>query len=144
VCNGVYLQAGDLSRSPLEVTPLAGHVTGRFRAAQAKGFDVNPVTWSYSRTTASRSAAPIATACRSMPTTPSCERGCSPTSAQLYLRDPGGNLVEVDAAGVSALPEEIRAERKRLADVNPQDDENLRARLYLDGVAQSSAESPVS
>jgi catechol 2,3-dioxygenase-like lactoylglutathione lyase family enzyme len=65
-------------------------------------------------------------------------------TAQLYLRDPGGNLVEVDAAGVSALPEEIRAERKRLADVNPQDDENLRARLYLDGVAQSSAESPVS
>jgi hypothetical protein len=45
VCNGVYLKAGDLSRSPLEVTPLAGHVTGRFRAAQGKGFDVNPVTW---------------------------------------------------------------------------------------------------
>jgi predicted nucleotidyltransferase len=45
VCNGVYLKAGDLSRSPLEVTPLAGHVTGRFRAAHGKGFDVNPVTW---------------------------------------------------------------------------------------------------
>jgi catechol 2,3-dioxygenase-like lactoylglutathione lyase family enzyme len=65
-------------------------------------------------------------------------------TAQLYLRDPGGNLVEVDAPGVSALPEEIRAERKRLADVNPQDAENLSARLYLGGVAQSSAESPVS
>lgn len=28
VCNGIYLRAGDLSISPLEVTPLAGHVTG--------------------------------------------------------------------------------------------------------------------
>jgi catechol 2,3-dioxygenase-like lactoylglutathione lyase family enzyme len=65
-------------------------------------------------------------------------------TAQLYLRDPGGNLVEVDAPGVSALPEEIRAERKRLADVNPQDAENLSARLYLERAAQSSAESPVS
>ncbi len=45
MCNGVYLKAGDLSLSPLEVTPLAGHVTGRFRAAPRKGFDVNPVTW---------------------------------------------------------------------------------------------------
>jgi hypothetical protein len=45
VCNGVYLQADDLLRSPLEVTPLAGHVAGRFRAATREGFDVNPVTW---------------------------------------------------------------------------------------------------
>ena len=45
VCNGIYLRAGDLSISPLEVTPLAGHVTGRFRVATREGFDVNPVTW---------------------------------------------------------------------------------------------------
>ncbi|MBV9838726.1 MAG: nucleotidyltransferase domain-containing protein, partial [Solirubrobacterales bacterium] len=45
ICNGVYITAGDLSRSPLEVTPLAGHVAGRFRAASRDGFDVNPVTW---------------------------------------------------------------------------------------------------
>jgi Domain of unknown function (DUF4111) len=45
VCNGIYLRAGDLSLSPLEVVPLAGHVTGRFRAATREGFDVNPVTW---------------------------------------------------------------------------------------------------
>ena len=45
VCNGVYLKGSDLSRSPLEVTPLAGHVAGRFRAASREGFDVNPVTW---------------------------------------------------------------------------------------------------
>lgn len=45
VCNGIYLASGDLSRSPLEVTPLAGHVAGRFRIAAREGFDVNPVTW---------------------------------------------------------------------------------------------------
>jgi hypothetical protein len=28
-----------------EVTAVAGHVAGRFRAAQRSGFDVNPVTW---------------------------------------------------------------------------------------------------
>ena len=37
VCNGIYLRPGDLSRSPREVTPLAGHVTGRFRAASREG-----------------------------------------------------------------------------------------------------------
>jgi hypothetical protein len=45
VCNGTYLRAGDLSTSPLEVTPLAAHVAGRFRVAPREGFDVNPVTW---------------------------------------------------------------------------------------------------
>jgi len=45
VCNGPYLRNGDLSRSPLEVTPLAAHVAGRFRTAPRHGFDVNPVTW---------------------------------------------------------------------------------------------------
>jgi hypothetical protein len=45
VCNGIYLKRGDLSRSPLEVTPVAGHVAGRFRVADCGGFDVNPVTW---------------------------------------------------------------------------------------------------
>ena len=45
VCNGVYLRHGDLSRSALEVTPIAGHVGGRFRVGERAGFDVNPVTW---------------------------------------------------------------------------------------------------
>jgi hypothetical protein len=45
VGNGFYLRSGDLARSPLEVTPLAGHVSGRFRIAEREGFDVNPVTW---------------------------------------------------------------------------------------------------
>jgi catechol 2,3-dioxygenase-like lactoylglutathione lyase family enzyme len=53
-------------------------------------------------------------------------------AVQLYLRDPGGNLVEVDSPGVGRLPDAIRAELKRLADVHPQNDENERAKLYLD------------
>jgi predicted nucleotidyltransferase len=45
VCNGIYLRGGGLERSPLEVTPLAAQVSGRFRIAPRRGFDVNPVTW---------------------------------------------------------------------------------------------------
>jgi hypothetical protein len=44
VCNGSYVTPDALTRSPLEVTPLAGHVAGHFGAGQP-GFDVNPVTW---------------------------------------------------------------------------------------------------
>lgn len=43
VCNGVYVLSEDVARSPLEVVPMASHVSGRFRAGRA--FDVNPVTW---------------------------------------------------------------------------------------------------
>ena len=35
----------DLSRSPLELTPIAGHVAGRFRVGEPADFDANPVTW---------------------------------------------------------------------------------------------------
>lgn len=45
VCNGVYVRSGDLARSPLEITPLAGCVAGRFRTGTHEGFDINPVTW---------------------------------------------------------------------------------------------------
>src|SRR5947209_16589590 len=45
VCNGIYLTEGDLAGSPLQVTPLAAHVAGRFRVGERRGFDVNPVTW---------------------------------------------------------------------------------------------------
>ena len=43
ICNGVYVTATDPARSPLEVTPIASHVAGRFLVGE--GFDVNPVTW---------------------------------------------------------------------------------------------------
>src|SRR3954465_2933668 len=50
---------------------------------------------------------------------------------QLYLRDPSGNLVELDQHGVERLPDDIRAQVRRLADVQPQSEENLSARLYV-------------
>jgi catechol 2,3-dioxygenase-like lactoylglutathione lyase family enzyme len=50
---------------------------------------------------------------------------------QLYLRDPGGNLVEIDQHGVERLPEDIRAALMGIWDINPQDDENMRGRLFV-------------
>jgi catechol 2,3-dioxygenase-like lactoylglutathione lyase family enzyme len=50
---------------------------------------------------------------------------------QLYVRDPAGNLVELDFDGVDRLPEDLRAEVKPLWDFNPQDDEQMSARLYV-------------
>lgn len=50
---------------------------------------------------------------------------------QLYLRDPGGNLVELDARGASTLPQAMRDEMVRLAEIQPQSEENLRGRLHL-------------
>jgi catechol 2,3-dioxygenase-like lactoylglutathione lyase family enzyme len=51
--------------------------------------------------------------------------------AQTYLRDPAGNLLEIDTPGAGRLPEALRREMKRLVDVHPQDEDNLRARLPL-------------
>lgn len=56
-------------------------------------------------------------------------RGC----VQLYLRDPAGNLVEVDWPDVRTLDPSIMADAKRLADARPQSAENLRATLFLGG-----------
>ena len=50
---------------------------------------------------------------------------------QLYLRDPAGNLVEVNAPGASRIAPEIRREVRRLAEVREQSPENLEARLLL-------------
>jgi len=50
---------------------------------------------------------------------------------QLYVRDPAGNLVEIDQAGVDRLPEDLRALLKGLWDFNPQDEENMRGRLFV-------------
>ncbi len=50
---------------------------------------------------------------------------------QLYIRDPGGNLVEVNSADARALSEDIRKELVRLEDREPQNDANRRAELYL-------------
>jgi catechol 2,3-dioxygenase-like lactoylglutathione lyase family enzyme len=50
---------------------------------------------------------------------------------QLYVRDPAGNLMEVDHHGVDRLPDDLRAQLKPLSELNPQDAENLRGRLYV-------------
>jgi catechol 2,3-dioxygenase-like lactoylglutathione lyase family enzyme len=50
---------------------------------------------------------------------------------QLYLRDPSGNLVELDCAGVERLPEDIRSQLKPLAETFPQSEEQLRGRLFV-------------
>lgn len=53
--------------------------------------------------------------------------------AQTYLRDPAGNLVEIDTPGASRLPEQLRSQLRRLEDMRPQTPENLSARLYTGG-----------
>jgi lactoylglutathione lyase len=50
---------------------------------------------------------------------------------QLYIRDPGGNLVEVNWPDARALSDEVRREIVRLQDRQPQDESNRRAELYL-------------
>ena len=49
---------------------------------------------------------------------------------QMYLRDPAGNLVEIDCPDGSTLDRGIVTGIVRLADVVPQGEENRRARLY--------------
>lgn len=53
-------------------------------------------------------------------------------SVQLYLRDPAGNLVEVDWPDIATLDRAVAADVKRRADIHPQSEENLRATLFLD------------
>jgi catechol 2,3-dioxygenase-like lactoylglutathione lyase family enzyme len=50
---------------------------------------------------------------------------------QLYIRDPGGNLLEVNWPDARTLSEEIRVDMVRHAERHPQDESNRRAALYL-------------
>lgn len=50
---------------------------------------------------------------------------------QLYVRDPAGNLLEIDHHGVDRLPDDLRAELKGLWEFNPQDDEQMSGRLFV-------------
>jgi catechol 2,3-dioxygenase-like lactoylglutathione lyase family enzyme len=49
---------------------------------------------------------------------------------QMYLRDPGGNLVEVDCPDVSVLNRDVISDIVPLADIAAQDDRSRTARLY--------------
>jgi catechol 2,3-dioxygenase-like lactoylglutathione lyase family enzyme len=50
---------------------------------------------------------------------------------QLYLRDPAGNLIEIDHYGVDRLPEDIREKLKPLWEFNPQSEEQMAGRLFV-------------
>ena len=50
---------------------------------------------------------------------------------QLYVRDPAGNLVEIDHLGVERLPEDIRTQVKGLWEFNPQSEEQMQGRLFV-------------
>jgi lactoylglutathione lyase len=52
-------------------------------------------------------------------------------SVQLYLRDPAGNLVEIDWPDVTTLDRTVVTDIVRLADERPQSPDALRARLYV-------------
>jgi catechol 2,3-dioxygenase-like lactoylglutathione lyase family enzyme len=51
-------------------------------------------------------------------------------SVQLYLRDPGGNLVELDWPDVTMLDRQVFGEIPKLAHAVPQTEEGMRATLY--------------
>ena len=59
--------------------------------------------------------------------------------AQMYLRDPDGNLIEVDWPDASTLDRNVVGEIVRLADTLRQEPESLGARLYLGGGAAAPA-----
>jgi YD repeat-containing protein len=50
---------------------------------------------------------------------------------QMYLRDPAGNLVEIDWPDRSTLDQQVVSDIVRLADVMPQDEDGRAARLYM-------------
>lgn len=56
-------------------------------------------------------------------------------SVQMYVRDPAGNLVEIDWPDVSTLERSVFGEIKKLGDSVPQTGDALRATLYLEKVA---------
>jgi YD repeat-containing protein len=53
-------------------------------------------------------------------------------SVQMYLRDPAGNLIEIDWPDVTTFDRSLLPELKRLADSVPQTSDALRATLYLE------------
>ena len=52
-------------------------------------------------------------------------------SVQMYIRDPSGNLVEIDWPNVTTLDRSVLPDIKKLGDTVEQTEEGLRATLYL-------------
>jgi catechol 2,3-dioxygenase-like lactoylglutathione lyase family enzyme len=60
-------------------------------------------------------------------------------TVQVYLRDPAGNLVEVDFPGASRVDRSVVKELPKLEDMFPQSEENRKATLFLRKEAPSRA-----
>ena len=52
-------------------------------------------------------------------------------AVQMYVRDPAGNIVELDYRDASTIPRDEVPEYKRLADVRPQDGDAAVASLWM-------------
>jgi YD repeat-containing protein len=52
-------------------------------------------------------------------------------AVQLYVRDPAGNLIEIDHPDVSTVDDRLRAKVHRMVEDRPQGPDNLRATLFL-------------
>jgi catechol 2,3-dioxygenase-like lactoylglutathione lyase family enzyme len=50
---------------------------------------------------------------------------------QLYVRDPAGNLVEINQPGVERLPDDLRVQVKVLWEFHPQTEEQMHGRLFV-------------
>jgi catechol 2,3-dioxygenase-like lactoylglutathione lyase family enzyme len=50
---------------------------------------------------------------------------------QLYIRDPAGNLVELDHLGKDRLPGDMKARIRGLWEFNEQDEANMSGRLFV-------------
>jgi catechol 2,3-dioxygenase-like lactoylglutathione lyase family enzyme len=50
---------------------------------------------------------------------------------QLYVRDPAGNLVELDQSGIERLPDDVRRQVMPIWEINPQSEEQMRGRLFV-------------
>jgi catechol 2,3-dioxygenase-like lactoylglutathione lyase family enzyme len=50
---------------------------------------------------------------------------------QMYVRDPAGNLVEIDHHGVDRLPAELHSRVRALWDLHPQSEQQMRGRLFV-------------
>lgn len=60
-------------------------------------------------------------------------------SVQFYIRDPAGNLLEIDWPDASTLDRSIVTDLRRLADDVPQSEEAMRSTLFLAGRERGAA-----
>ena len=62
-------------------------------------------------------------------------------SVQMYIRDPAGNLVELDWPDVTTLDRTVITDLRRLADEVPQTDDAVGATLYNERLDRTAAEA---